>query len=457
MPRRRAEQRGHDPARPSPRCRPCSGRARPARDPHGRVAVDAHRGHVARRAGAAAAVAPARVDERGDHRMVASARRASPRRARPARRRARRGAARRRRRAARRRRRSHPRRARSRRGHGRPAARRAAGTGWRTSTSGRAGAAGAGTSGRTSRSRWSEAKRTVSMTVRTAAASGTIYPLDRELIFVTGKGGVGKTTVAARARPCSPRAPGGARSSARSPGQTRATRLLHGPAAGRRAPRSRCADGPVGDDRSIRTRALAEWATSVVGSRRVVHALTRVERLRRFVAAAPGARSSSRSRRRGSSGAAERWTRAARATTSSSSTRPASGHGLGLLRDARARSPTSPASGRSRRRRAACAELLEDPARSGDRRRRAAGGDAGDRDARARGARLRRRSAAISSRRAQRACGRGGSRAPRSPASTRPATACRPARGRRCAAATASWASSSASFGACGARRPRRS
>ena len=86
-----------------------------------------------------------------------------------------------------------------------------------------------------------------------------------------------------------PPAPAGARSCcARSARRRRAPRLF-GVAA---APPGRSSGWPRGCGRrpSTRTRALEEWATRVVGSRRLVGVLARSNAFRRFVAAAPGAR-----------------------------------------------------------------------------------------------------------------------------------------------------------------------
>ena len=191
--------------------------------------------------------------------------------------------------------------------------------------------------------------------------------LARELVFVTGKGGVGKTTVAAALALAGARAPAAARSSCEVGGQARVPRGCSTARAGRPAPRSRsptgCGARPSTRTRRSRSGPGARWAPArVVG---VLRALERLRGLRRGRARRAGARDDGQglgARRAASAGRA-----APRRTTSSSSTRPATGHGLAHARARRARSPRSPASGRSRPGARRCADLLRDPAPLGHR------------------------------------------------------------------------------------------
>ena len=220
-----------------------------------------------------------------------------------------------------------------------------------------------------------------------------------ELAFVTGKGGVGKSTVALAT------ALAAARDGRRVvlcevAGQARAARLYGADASAAR-PRGRARGRAVGDDDRPRggARGVGGAPDRLAPARRAADALQRLRRLRQ--------RRAGRARAGGHhQGVGARPARAlgqgpGPATTSWSSTgRPAATASACCA--PRTRSPRSRASARSRRRRARSSTLLEDPARSARHRRRPAGRAVDQRDARPRGARRRGRRAPARRRRRQR-------------------------------------------------------
>jgi anion-transporting ArsA/GET3 family ATPase len=183
---------------------------------------------------------------------------------------------------------------------------------------------------------------------------------DRELHYVTGKGGVGKTTVALAV------AMAAARSGRRVvlcevAGQARAAGLYGLDA----APPDRelqLEDGlwTTTIDPVV---ALEEWAARQIGSRRLVGLLTHSNAFAAFVNAAPGARELVAITKAWELGRSERWVKGRSGYDLVVVDAPASGHGVGMLRTPRTFAEIArvgPIASQARK----VVDLLEDPARS---------------------------------------------------------------------------------------------
>jgi anion-transporting ArsA/GET3 family ATPase len=181
-----------------------------------------------------------------------------------------------------------------------------------------------------------------------------------ELAFVTGKGGVGKTTVALATALAAAR--GGRRVGlCEVAGQARAARL-YGAEAPRPGREVRLEDSlwAITIDPVV---ALEEWAARQIGSRRLVGVLTHSNAFAAFVNAAPGARELVAITKAWELGRRERWVKGLRGYDLVVLDAPASGHGVGLLRTPHTFAEIArvgPIASQARK----VVALLEDPARS---------------------------------------------------------------------------------------------
>jgi anion-transporting ArsA/GET3 family ATPase len=181
-----------------------------------------------------------------------------------------------------------------------------------------------------------------------------------ELAFVTGKGGVGKTTVALAA------ALAAARDGRRVvlcevAGQARAARLYGADAP--RPGRELALEDGLWTTTIDPVVALEEWAGRQIGSRRLVGLLTHSNAFAAFVNAAPGARELLAITKAWELGRRERWVKGQGRYDLVVLDGPASGHGVGMLRTPHTFAEIArvgPIASQARK----VATLLEDPARS---------------------------------------------------------------------------------------------
>jgi anion-transporting ArsA/GET3 family ATPase len=181
-----------------------------------------------------------------------------------------------------------------------------------------------------------------------------------ELAFVTGKGGVGKSTVALATALAAARR-GRRVVLCEMAGQARAARL-YGAAAPPPGREVQLEDGlwattidPV--------LALEEWAARQIGSRRLVGLLTHSNAFAAFVNAAPGARELVAITKAWELGQPERWVKGLSGYDLVVADGPASGHGVGMLRTPHTFAEIArvgPIASQARK----VTALLEDPARS---------------------------------------------------------------------------------------------
>lgn len=191
--------------------------------------------------------------------------------------------------------------------------------------------------------------------------------LQRELIFVTGKGGVGKTTVAAGLGMAL--AATGRRTIVCEVGAQRRLPALFGRGSGDplshgRAHAEELSLAPGLWATSIDPNsALREWLATQLPSKSLVELLSRSNLFQYFTAAAPGARELVTVTKVWELAQARRWEKKAQAYDVVVVDLPASGHGVGLLRTARTFAdvarvgPIASQAGRVR-------DAIEDPSRS---------------------------------------------------------------------------------------------
>ena len=233
--------------------------------------------------------------------------------------------------------------------------------------------------------------------------------LDKHLIYVTGKGGVGKTTVSA-ALGLAAAAAGKRTIVCEVAQQERVSRAFQREGVQREVEVELAENlWAISIDPNL---ALQEWLSKQLGGGAPVRLLARSSAFQYFVAAAPGAREMITIAKVFELAQLERWDRRHRTYDLVIVDAPASGHGLAMLSTPRTFGEIARV-GPIKRQAEKITAMLGDPRAHGLPRGRARGGDAGQRDARARRRASRPRSASASTPSSSTASTRSATRRPR--------------------------------------------